>query len=217
VRAQALLFLEGAAMKILGSPGSPFVRKVRVIAAEKGIAAEYVVERPSAPGSRIPQLNPLGKIPVLVLDDGDTLYDSVVIGEYLDGLKPEPRLVPAAFADRIAVKRYEALGDGLAEVAVTISHDLGPMHGDERRAAWMPRQHDKLTRTLAYLAGRIEGRSWLHGDVFSLADICAGYALFYLDQVLPDVDWRGPHRVLAAYAERLAARPSFRSTVPQTA
>ena len=99
-------------MKILGSPGSPFVRKVRVIAAEKGIAAEYVVERPSAPGSRIPQLNPLGKIPVLVLDDGDTLYDSVVIGEYLDGLKPEPRLVPAAFADRIAVKRYEALGDG---------------------------------------------------------------------------------------------------------
>src|SRR5688572_2027595 len=116
-------------MKILGSPGSPFVRKVRVIAAEKGIAAEYLIERPNVEGSRIPGLNPLGKIPVLLLDDGSVWYDSVVIGEYLDGCKPEPRLVPADFAGRMAVKRYEALGDGLAEIAVTISHDLGPMHG----------------------------------------------------------------------------------------
>lgn len=204
-------------MKVLGSPGSPFVRKVRVIAAEKGVPIEYVIERPSAPGSRIPQFNPLGKIPVLVLDDGDTIYDSVVIGEYLEGLRPEPRLVPPDFAGRIAVKRWEALGDGVAEIAVTISHDLGPMNDAERRAAWMPRQHDKLERTLAFCEARLEGRTWLHADSFGLADICAGYALFYLDQVLPEVQWRGRHPGLAAYAERLAARPSFRSTVPQTA
>jgi glutathione S-transferase len=204
-------------MKLLGSPGSPFVRKVRVIAAEKGMALDYVIERPSAPGSRIPQLNPLGKIPVLLLDDGDTLYDSVVIGEYLEGLAPEPRLVPADFAGRIAVKRFEALGDGLAEVAVTISHDLGPMNDAERRAAWMPRQHDKLERTLDFLQAQLANRGWLHADAFGLADICAGYALSYLDQVLPALDWRGPRPGLAAYGERLAARPSFRSTVPQTA
>ena len=204
-------------MKLLGSPGSPFVRKVRVIAAEKGMALDYVIERPSAPGSRIPQFNPLGKIPVLLLDDGDTVYDSVVIGEYLEGLAPEPRLVPAEFAGRIAVKRFEALGDGLAEVAVTISHDLGPMNDAERRAAWMPRQHEKLERALACYAAQISGRTWLHADTFGLADICAGYALSYLDQVLPQLDWRGPHPGLAAYAERLASRPSFRSTVPQTA
>ena len=204
-------------MRIIGSPGSPFVRKVRAIAAEKGIAVEYVVDRPSAPGSRVPEFNPLGKIPVLVLDDGETVYDSVVIGEYLDGLVPEPRLVPQDFAGRIAVKRFEALGDGLAEVAVTISHDLGPMNDAERRAAWMPRQYGKLERVLDHYVKCLEGRTWLYGDAFTLADLCAGYALFYLDQVLPAHDWRTPRPVLAAYAERLAARPSFRSTIPQPA
>lgn len=201
-------------MKILGSAGSPFVRKVRVIAAEKGIPVEYVVQRPNVPGSPVPQLNPLGKIPVLVLDDGDVVYDSVVIGEYFDGLRPEPRLVPADFAGRIAVKRFEALGDGLAEVIVHISHDLGPMNDPERRAEWMPRQYGKLERSLAALEKAIHGRSWLHEDRFGLADICAGYAIFYIDLVLKDYDWRGKYPGLVPYADRLMARESFRSTVP---
>lgn len=202
-------------MKILGSPGSPFVRKVRVIAAEKGIPVEYVIERPSAADSRIPSLNPLGKIPVLVLDGGEVVYDSVVIGEYLDGSKPEPALVPRDFAGRIAVKRWEALGDGLAEIVVIISHDQGPMNDPERRAAWMPRQHDKLARTLAHYESTLADRTWLHGGAFGLADICAGYALFYIDQVLPQVAWRDKHPRLAAFAERLAQRASFRDTLPQ--
>jgi glutathione S-transferase len=201
-------------MKILGSPTSPFVRKVRVIAAEKGIDAQYLIERPSAAGSRIAQLNPLGKIPVLLLDDGDAIYDSAVIGEYLEGLRPEPRLVPQDFAGRIAVKRFEALGDGLAEVAVMLSHDWGPMGDADKRAPWIERQHGKLERTLAAYAKSIEGQDWLYRDSFGLADICAGYALFYLDQVLAAVDWRSGFPNLAAYAERLATRPSFRSTVP---
>jgi glutathione S-transferase len=159
-------------------------------------------------------LNPLGKIPVLLLDDGDTIYDSVVIGEYFEGLHPEPRLVPQDFSGRIEVKRFEALGDGLAEVAVTISHDWGPMSDAAKRAPWIERQHGKLQRTLTAYANCIEGRSWLHRDTFGLADICAGYALFYLDQVLGEVAWRDSFPGLAAYAERLAARPSFRSTVP---
>lgn len=204
-------------MKILGSPGSPFVRKVRVIAAEKGIEVQYVVDRPSAAGTRVPQFNPLGKIPVLVLDNGESIYDSVVIGEYLEGLKPEPRLVPQEFAGRIAVKRFEALGDGLAEVAVTISHDLGPMNDADRRAAWMPRQYQKLERALDAFAAQIEGRTWLHEDRFGLADVCAGYALSYLDQVLASHDWRSSRPGLSAYAERIGARASFRTTVPQSA
>jgi glutathione S-transferase len=204
-------------MKILGSPGSPFVRKVRVIAAEKGIDVEYVVDRPSLPGSRVPQFNPLGKIPVLVLDDGQAIYDSVVIGEYLEGKQPQPRLVPEDFAGRIAVKRYEALGDGVAEVAVILSHDLGPMGDPDKRAAWISRQEQKLERALDAYAADIRGRAWLHGDAFGLADICAGYALLYLDQVLPGFEWRARRPELSSYAERLAARPSFRSTVPQTA
>jgi glutathione S-transferase len=193
------------------------VRKVRVIAAEKGIDVEYIVDRPSAAASRVPQLNPLGKIPVLLLDDGQTIYDSVVIGEYLEGLKPQPRLVPQDFAGRIAVKRFEALGDGLAEVAVILSHDLGPMSDPQKRAPWIARQEQKLERVLDAYGADIRGRAWLHGEDFGLADICAGYALLYLDQVLPANEWRTRRPELSSYAERLAARPSFRSTVPQTA
>jgi glutathione S-transferase len=204
-------------MKILGSPGSPFVRKVRVIAVEKGIDVEYVVDRPSLAGSRVPEFNPLGKIPVLLPDQGEPIYDSVVIGEYLEGLKPEPRLVPQDFEARIAVKRLEALGDGLAEVAVTLSHDLGPMGDAGKRTAWISRQEQKLERVLDAYSGRLQGQSWLHGDAFGLADICAGYALSYLDQVLPAIDWRRGRAALASYTERVTARPSFRSTVPQSA
>lgn len=201
-------------MKILGSAGSPFVRKVRVIAAEKGLPVEYVVQRPNVPGSPVPQMNPLGKIPVLVLDDGEVVYDSAVIGEYLDGIKPEPRLVPADFAGRIAVKRFEALGDGLAEVIVYISHDFGPMHDAEKQAEFLARQHGKLERSLGVLEKSIAGRTWLHQDRFGLADICAGYAILYMDLAMKDYDWRGKHPGLAVYAERLMARESFKSTVP---
>jgi len=201
-------------MKILGSAGSPFVRKVRVIAAEKSIPVEYVVQRANAPGSPVPQMNPLGKIPVLVLDNGDVVYDSVVIGEYLDGVKPEPRLVPADFAGRIAVKRYEALGDGLAEVIVYISHDLGPMKGADKQSEWIERQYGKLERSLAVLEKAIAGRTWLHQDQFSLADICAGYGILYMDLAMKDYDWRSKYPGLASYGERLLARASFKSTVP---
>jgi len=201
-------------MQLLGSPNSPFVRKVRVVAAEKGIAVDYVIDRPSAPGSLVPTLNPLGKIPVLVLDSAEVVYDSAVIAEYLEGLKPEPRLIPADFAGRIAVKRWEALGDGVAETVVTISHDYGPMNDASRREAWMPRQFGKVERALAAFDATIRGRDWLHGDTFTFADICAGYALFYTDTELATFAWRRNYPALASYAERLAARPSFRNTVP---
>jgi glutathione S-transferase len=204
-------------MKLLGSPNSPFLRKVRVVAAEKAIAVDYVVDRPSAPGSMVPTLNPLGKVPVLVLDNGEVVYDSVVIAEYFEGLKPEPRLVPADFAGRIAVKRWEALGDGVAEAVVTISHDYGPMSDPSKREAWIARQYGKIERSLASLDASVRGRDWLYGDTFTLADICAGYPLFYADKELPTFSWRGDYPALASYAERLAARPSFRATVPDAA
>ena len=140
-----------------------------------------------------------------------------MIGEYLDGLKPEPRLVPEDFAGRIAVKRFEALGDGLAEIVVILSHDLGPMSDPSAREGWVQRQQGKLERTLAAYQRSLQGVTWLHGDRFSLADICAGYALSYLDQVLAQIEWRRTYPGLAAYAERLAARPSFATTNPVSA
>jgi len=201
-------------MKIFGSPGSPFVRKVRAFAAEKGIAVEYVIDRPSVPGSRVPELNPLGKIPVLVLADGETVYDSAVIVDYLEGLRPEPRLVPADLHGRMAVRRWEALGDGIAEAAIAISHDWGPMNDAEKRAGWVPKQEGKIERALAHVERSIAGREWLHGDAFGAADLCVVYAICYLDQALSTYDWRRRHPGAVVWAERVAARPSFRATDP---
>src|ERR1700741_4027706 len=107
-------------MKLFGSPGSPYVRKVRIVLEEKRVSYEYVVGSAGAPNSPVPQHNPLGKIPVLLRDDGTAVYDSPVIVEYIDGIGSGPQLIPEAFADRIEVKRWEALGDGIADATVLI-------------------------------------------------------------------------------------------------
>ena len=167
-------------MKLYGSPGSPFARKVRIVLAEKNIAHDYIVARGSAPDSPVPAFNPLGKIPTLVRDDGRALYDSPVIVEYLDALGSGPKLIPEDFESRIEVKRWEALGDGITEATVNINHGT---------------------------------REFCFGNRFTLADIAAGYALGYLDFALPEVEWRKAHPALAQLELRLAARPSFSSTV----
>jgi glutathione S-transferase len=201
-------------MKIFGTPTSPFVRKVRVFAAEKGIDVDYVVDRPSAPGSRISEFNPLGKIPVLLLEDGEVVYDSVVIVDYLEGVKPEPQLIPTDFRARIAVRRWEALGDGIVEAAINISHQYGPMSEGEKRDAWIPRQETKIERALSLIEQTIVGRQWLHGAGFTLADIAAGYALAYVDSALATFDRRQRFPNLSGYFGRLMMRPSFRATDP---
>ena len=199
-------------MKLLGSPASPFMRKARVFAIEKGIDVEFVLDRPSEPGSRIAGLNPLGKMPVLVLDDGEAVYDSVVIVDCLEGIKREPQLVPGDFRGRIAVRRWEALGDGIAEAAINLSHQYGPMADAEKRAAWTPRQQAKIERGLSLVERSIARHEWLHGERFTLADIAAGNAIAYVETVLPGFERKSRFPGLAVYVERLMARPSFRRT-----
>ena len=201
-------------MKLFGTSGSPYVRKVRVVLAEKRIPYDYVIDRPSLPESRVPQFNPLGKIPVLVGDDGRAVYDSVVIVEYLEGLVAEPRLIPAAFNDRIEVRRWEALGDGIADATVAISHDLREPEPQRKPAEWYERQRQKIERGLAVMEKDLGDNEFCHGAGFTLADIAAGYALGYLDQVLPDVDWRKSCSRLKRLAGRLDARESFAQTKP---
>ena len=201
-------------MKLLGSPGSPYVRKVRVVLAEKRIDYEYILDRPSNPDSRVAQYNPLGKIPVLVRDDGRTVYDSPVIVELLEGLVPEPRLIPADFESRIEVKRWEALGDGIADATVLVSHDLREPEAQRKPAAWYAKQRQKIQRGLAAMERDLGPREFCFGDRFSLADIAAGFALGYLDFALPDTDWRRDCPNLTRLEARLAARPSFVATKP---
>ena len=201
-------------MKLFGTPGSPYVRKVRVVLAEKHMTYDYVIDRPSLPESRVPEFNPLGKIPVLVCDDGRAVYDSAVIVEFLDGLVAEPRLIPAAFNDRIEVRRWEALGDGIADAAVAISHNLRKPEAEREPAAWYDRQRQKIERALAVMEKDLGDRAFCYGTGFTLADIAAGFAVGYLDQVLPQMDWRKSAPNLKRHTERMAARASFSSTNP---
>lgn len=200
-------------MKLIGSHGSPYVRKVRIVLAEKRIPYEFVLARPSEPASIVPEFNPLGQIPVLVRDDGRPLYDSAVIVEYLDGLVSEPPLIPQAFADRIEVRRWEALGDGVAAATVAISHDYREPETQRKARTWYEKEERKITRALLTMATDLGDREYCYGERFTLADIATGYALGYLDRVLPTIDWRSLHPRLVRLADRLALRPSFATTV----
>lgn len=199
-------------MKLFGTPGSPFVRKVRVFLAEKNIAYDYIVARASTPDSPVPPYNPLAKIPTLVRDDGRALYDSPVIVEYLDAFGSGPKLIPEDFESRIEVKRWEALGDGIAEATVAINHEYREPAEKQRSAAWFAKQQSKIDRSLALLEKDLGDREWCFGGRLTLADISTGYALGYLDFALPEYAWRVSHPALARLAVRLAARPSFSTT-----
>ena len=204
-------------MKLFGVPGSPYVRKVRLVLEEKRIAYEYVLAPAAVRETQVVPLNPLGKIPVLLADDGRAVYDSPVIVEYLDGLVVEPRLIPQAFDARIEVRRWEALGDGIADATVLISHDYRKPEVKRESTEWYAKQRQKIERGLAVMSKDLGGREFCFGASFTLADIAVGYALGYLDQALPEFEWRKPYPTLDQLAARLAARDSFRKTLPAPA
>lgn len=199
-------------MKVLGHDNSPYLRKVRIVLEEKRIPYEYVQARGSQPGSPVPDYNPLAKIPVLVTDQGKGIYDSPVIVEYLDALVPEPRLIPLGLEQRVEVRRWEALGDGITDATVAASHDYDKVQSPE----WHQRQRLKIDRGVAVMARDLGAREVCFGEAYSLADIAAGYALGYIDRMLPDIDWRAAHPNLARLAARLAERDSFRKTLPKS-
>ncbi len=201
-------------MKLFGTPGSPFVRKARLALEEKGVPYEYVLAPRETRAALVIPHNPLGKIPVLLCDDGQSVFDSPVIVEYVDGLKPEPRLIPQAFEDRIAVKRWEALGDGVAEATVLITHDWRKPEDKREPAKWYEAQREKIRRALAMMERELGDGAFCFGKSFTLADIAAGYALAYLEEGIPDFGWREANPKLAQHYDRLNARASFRSTDP---
>jgi glutathione S-transferase len=200
-------------MKLIASLVSPFGRKVRIALAEKKIEYELVEAAPFAPGTDVPFYNPLGKIPVLVLDDGTNLFDSRVIVDYLDTVSPVSRLIPEPSRQRIAVKRWEALADGICDAAAAIVIE-GRRPAKQQSKDWVDRQRGKLERGITELANELGDKPWCNGEAYSLADIATGCALGYLDLRQPDVDWRAPYPNLVRLAEKLAKRPSFTDTAP---
>lgn len=200
-------------MKLVGSTTSPFVRKVRVVMAEKRIDYDFQLANPWSPDTRVPELNPLGKVPVLVMDDGNTLFDSRVITEYLDSISPVARLIPEPNRQRIVVRRWEALADGMCDSAASIF--LEKKRSEQQQSAdWIARQHKKIETGLRAAARDLGERSWCCGESYNLADVALGCALFYLGFRFQQIDWRSSYPNLERFADKIGKRPSFKDTVP---
>ncbi len=198
-------------LKLLGTVTSPFTRKVRVVLAEKRLECEFVVDVPNTPESTAIRYNPLGKIPVLVLDDEHSIFDSRVIVEYLDNASPGNRLIPEEKRPRIQVRRWEALADGCTDAAIALFNEK-KKPATQQSADWITRQQGKVDRALQAMADELAAKAWCAGDFFTLADIAVGCCLGWLELRLPDIQWRHTHPNLARLAEKLAQRPSFRDS-----
>lgn len=203
-------------MKLLYSLTSPYARKVRVVAAEKRIEMEMVKVVLSDPDCPVTQYNPLGKIPVLVLDDGESLYDSPVIAEYLDNRTPLAHLIPQDHNLKIRVRRWEALADGVCDAAVAAMIE-GRRPEAMQDAALITKQLGKVERGLEALNGDLGDNKWCVDDTFSLADIALGCLLGYLHLRYQHLDWEVRFPNLARHHAAMLQRPSFSETVPPSA
>ena len=200
-------------MKLIGSHTSPYTRKVRIVLAEKKIEYDFIVESPWAAGNKVADYNPLGKIPVLVLDDDTALFDSRVIVEYVDNVTPNNKLFPAPNRERIEVKRWEALADGLCDAAVAALLE-GKRPAKEQSADWIARQQEKVNRCLAFMAEELDDKSFCMGTHISMADLALGTALGYLCFRFPNIAWQEAHPNLSKLYDKLMQRPAFADTVP---
>jgi glutathione S-transferase len=202
-------------VKLLGSLASPFVRKVRVTLVEKGIDCPLELENVWAANTTIQRANPLGQVPCLLLDDGSALYDSRVICEYLDSSAPARPLIPAAGPARMAVRRWEALGDGVLDAIVLVRLEVVQREPHERSERWVSRQMAKVDAGLAVAAKDLGKNAWCVSGSLTLADITLGSALGYILFRYPDINWRDRHGNLAALYDKLMQRPSFSTTIPE--
>ena len=201
-------------MKLVGSLTSPYVRKVRVVLAEKRIGYNFDVDIPWNVGSHVPDYNPLGKVPVLIMDDGAALFDSRVIVEYLDSAYPLSRLIPESNRDRIMVKRWEALADGICDAAATIF--LERKRPDTlQNLEWITRQQKKVTLGLEAAARELCDKKWCEGNAYSQADIALWCTLGFLVFRFPEIKWRNTFPNLAYLADTLEGRVSFMETAPK--
>jgi glutathione S-transferase len=201
-------------MKLLSSTASPYTRKVRIVLAEKKIECELEPVDVNPSDNPVNTHNPLGKIPTLILDDGSALYDSRVIVEFLDGKSPISRLIPEELRDRVAVRRWEALADGVLDAGLLVRYE-SMRDQKEQSKVWTDKQIGRMQRGMALMAAELGERSWCHAERYSLADIAVGCCLGWLDFRKPGgVNWLADYPGLAKHYEKMMARPAFADTKP---
>jgi glutathione S-transferase len=204
-------------MKLIGSLTSPYVRKVRIVMAEKKLDYQHELEDVWA-NDKIMASNPLGKVPCLVLPGGEALFDSRVIVEYLDTRSPVSRLIPEGSRERIEVRTWEALADGLLDAAILarLEQNWPGRTPEQRSPLWIDRQLHKVSASVDAISTGLADKPWCSGIHLSLADIAVGCALAYLDFRFPQIAWRERHANLTRLADKLNARSSFVDTMPPT-
>ncbi len=203
-------------MKLIGSNSSPYVRKVRITMAEKKLDYQFVTENVWAHDTRISESNPLGKVPCLIMEGAEALFDSRVIVEYLENLSPVGKLIPGNGRERAEVKTWEALADGVLDAAILARLEATWDGRTElqRSQVWVDRQLEKISASLKAMARGLADKPYCAGIHLSLADISVGCALGYLDFRFPDIAWRADHPNLTKLQDKLMQRASFADTRP---
>jgi glutathione S-transferase len=203
-------------LKLIGATTSPYVRKVRIVMAEKKLDYAFVQENVWAADTTISHANPLGKVPCLIMEAGEALFDSRVIVEYLDILSPVGRLIPASGRERAEVKTWEALADGLldASILARLEATWAGRTDEQRSQVWIDRQLGKVHDSLKAMSTGLGDKPFCSGIHLTLSDIAVGSALGYLDFRFPEIDWRDAHPNLARLQEKLMQKQSFIDTIP---
>ncbi|HEY6353703.1 MAG TPA: glutathione S-transferase N-terminal domain-containing protein [Burkholderiaceae bacterium] len=202
-------------MKLIGSLSSPYVRKVRIVMAEKKLDYQFVEEN-VWDSDAILASNPLGKVPCLVMEGGEAVFDSRVIVEYLDARSPLARLIPEPNRERTEVRTWEALADGIVDALILARLEANwPGRGEgERSQAWIERQMTTVRASSEAVATGLAAKPWCTGIHMTLADVAVGCAFGYLDFRFPQIGWRDDYPNLTRLAAKLNARQSFIDTVP---
>lgn len=203
-------------MKLIGSKASAYVRKVRIVMAEKKLDYDFVPEDVWSPGTAIQLSNPLGKVPCLVMEDGGAMFDSRVIVEYLDTLTPVGKLIPASSSrERAGVKCWEALADGVLDAGALARLERTLRPAEQQSPEWIERQLGKVRAGLKAMSAGLGETPFCAGNQFTLADVAVGCALGWLAFRFPEIAWRDDYPNLARLFDKLSERPSFRDTAPQ--
>ncbi|QRF57560.1 glutathione S-transferase N-terminal domain-containing protein [Variovorax sp. UC122_21] len=203
-------------MKLIGSAASPYVRKVRVVLAEKRLDYQFVIEDVWSPDTTIANSNPLGKVPCLIMEGGEAMFDSRVIVEYIDTLSPVGKLIPQQSRERAEVKTWEALADGVMDAGVLwrLERTWTGRADGERSEAWIDRQRAKVEAGVAAMAKGLGDKPFCSGIHLSLSDIAVGCTLGWLNLRFPEIEWRADYANLAKLYDKLMQRPSFIDTQP---
>jgi glutathione S-transferase len=204
-------------MKLIGSVTSPYARKVRIVMSEKKLDYQLAIEDVWSADTNIHEANPLGKVPCLVMEGGEALFDSRVIVEYLDTLSPVGKLIPTVGRERAEVKTWEALADGLCDAAILARMEANWPHrtAEQRSQLWIDRQVKKVHDSLKAMSQGLGERPYCAGTHFSLADVAVGCGLAYLLFRFPHITWRESYPNLGRLYDKLAARQSFIDTQPE--